>query len=89
MLDRWRLKTVPVPVDHQGKGLGAELTARVTAMHKYTAQTSKEPLSAADAALTAEVAHVEAVVKETPTPAEDVVDHLQQARGAEAQLSPA
>lgn len=37
----------------------------------------------------AEAAHVEAVVKETPTPAEDVVDHLQQARGAEAQLSPA
>ncbi|MFB0840482.1 MobF family relaxase [Arthrobacter sp. E44] len=79
----------PVPADHQGKGLGAELTARVTAMHKYTAQTAKEPLSSADAALMAEAAHVEAVVKEAPTPAEDVVDQLQQARGAEAQLTPA
>ncbi|MFB0839990.1 MobF family relaxase [Arthrobacter sp. E44] len=79
----------PVPADHQTKGLGAELTARVPAMHKYSAQTAKEPLSAADASLMAEAAHVEAVVKETPTPAEDVVDHLQQARGAEAQLSPA
>ena len=79
----------PVPADHQEKGLGAELTARVTAIHKYSAQTAKEPLSAADATLMAEAADVEALVMETPTPAEDVVDHLQQARGAEGQLSPA
>ncbi|NHW49219.1 relaxase domain-containing protein [Paenarthrobacter sp. MSM-2-10-13] len=83
------IETAPVPADHQDKGLGSELTARVTAMHKYTAQTTKEPLSGADASLMAEAAHVEAAVKETPTPAEDVVDELQQARGAEAQLSPA
>lgn len=79
----------PVPAEHQEKGLGAELTARVTAIHKYSGQTAKEPLSAADATLMAEVADVEALVKETPTPAEEVVDHLQQARGAEGQLSPA
>jgi len=58
-------------------------------MHKYTAQTAKAPLSRADASLMAEAAHVEAVVKETPTPAEDVVDHQQQARGEEAHPSPA
>lgn len=89
--DMYRIPTsepAALPVDHQDKGLGSELTARATSMHKYTAQTSKEPLSAADATLMAEAAHVEAVVKETPTPAEDVVDHLQQARGAGAQLSP-
>lgn len=82
-------EAAPVPADHQAKGLGSELTARITAMHKYSAQTAKDPLSRADASLMAEAAQVEAVVKETPTPAEDVVDHLQQARGAEAQLSPA
>jgi len=82
-------ETAPMPADHQDKGLGSELSARVTAMHKYSAQTAKDPLSAPDASLMAEAAHVEAVVKETPTPAEEVVDHLQQARGAEAQLSPA
>lgn len=34
-------------------------------------------------------AQVEAAVKKTPTPAEQVVDHVQEARGTEAQLSPA
>jgi hypothetical protein len=58
-------------------------------MHKYSAQTAKEPLSAADASLMAEAAQVEAAVKETPTPAEHVVDHLQETRGTETQLSPA
>lgn len=79
---------LPVPRDHQDKALGSDLAARVTAMHKYGAQTGKEPLSAADTSLMAEAAHVEAVVKETPTPAEKVVDHLREARGEEAQLSP-
>ncbi|AOY74419.1 conjugal transfer protein TraA (plasmid) [Arthrobacter sp. ZXY-2] len=82
-------QAAPVPADHQDKGLGSELSQRVTAMHKYTAQTAKEPLSPDDASLMAEAAQVEAIVKETPTPAEDVVDHLQQERGTEAQLSPA
>ncbi|MET3368477.1 UNVERIFIED_CONTAM: hypothetical protein ABIE34_001717 [Jeotgalibacillus campisalis] len=41
--------TAPVPKDHQEKGLGAELIALITAMHKYTAPTAKDPLSAADA----------------------------------------
>jgi conjugative relaxase-like TrwC/TraI family protein len=82
-------ETQPLPAAHQGKGIGAELTARVTAMHKYSAQTAKEPLAPADASLMAEAAQVEAAVKETPTPAEQVVDHLQETRGTEAQLSPA
>lgn len=55
-----------------------------TAMQKYSAQTAKEPLALADAALMAEAA-----IKETPTPAEHVVDHLPVARGNEAQLNPA
>ncbi|MEV5054353.1 hypothetical protein [Arthrobacter sp. LAR12-1-1.1] len=46
-------------------------------------------MSSADAALMAEAAHVEAIVKETQTPAEHVVDHLQETRSNEAQLSPA
>jgi hypothetical protein len=82
-------ETRPVPETHQGKGIGAELTARVTAMHKYSAQTAKEPLAPADAELMAEAAQVEAAVKETPTPAEHVVDHLRETRGTETQLSPA
>jgi hypothetical protein len=82
-------ETRPVPETHQSKGVGAELSAKVTAMHKYSAQTAKEPLAAADAALMAEAAQVEAAVKEIPTPAENVVDHLRETRGTEAQLSPA
>ncbi|MGO4860116.1 AAA family ATPase [Arthrobacter sp. 2MCAF14] len=82
-------ETQPVPTAHQERGVGAELTARVTAMHKYSAQTAKEPLARADAVLMAEAAQVEAIVKESPTPAEHVVDHLQESRGSEAQLSPA
>jgi hypothetical protein len=77
-------ETLPVPETHQGKGIGAELSARITAMHKYSAQTAKEPLAAADAALMAEAAQVEAAVKETPTPAEQIVDHLPQTLGTEA-----
>ncbi|OFI37674.1 hypothetical protein BIU82_07295 [Arthrobacter sp. SW1] len=57
-------------------------------MHKYSAQTARKPLAQTDAALLAEAAEVEAIVKETPTPAEHVVDHLQEACGAESQLSP-
>lgn len=81
----------PIPANHQGKEIGAQLVARITAMHKYSAQTRKEPLDVADAELMAEAAQVEALVKETPTPAEQVVDQLRQARGTEtgAQLSPA
>ncbi len=82
-------ETSPVPAQHQENGTGAELTARITAMHKYSAQTAKEPLAPADAAHMAEAAQVEALVKETPTPAEHVVDHLQETRGAQAQLNPA
>jgi hypothetical protein len=82
-------EAAPVPAAHQERTLGADLTKRITAMHKYTAQAAKDPLSPDDASLMAEAAHVAATVKETPTPAEDVVDHLQQARGTEAQLSPA
>lgn len=53
-------------------------------MHKYSAQTAKEPLAAADAALMAEAAQVEAADKEAPTPAEQIVDHLRQTLGTEA-----
>jgi hypothetical protein len=73
---------------HRGKGTGAELTARVTAMHKYSAQTKKEPLAAADATLMAEAAQVEAAVKETPTPAERVVDVLREERSQDVTLTP-
>ena len=79
----------PIPATHQGKTLGAELAARITAMHKYSAQTRKEPLAVADAELMAEAAQVEALVKESPSQAEQIVDQLRQARGTEAQLSPA
>ncbi|MDQ0031507.1 MobF family relaxase [Arthrobacter bambusae] len=82
-------ETKPLPETHRGQGVGADLSARITAMHKYSAQTAKEPLAPADAALMAEAAQVEAVVKETPTPAEHVVDHLRETRGTETQLSPA
>ncbi|WP_269046500.1 ATP-dependent DNA helicase [Paenarthrobacter sp. Z7-10] len=82
-------EATPIPATHQGKGTGAELAARITALHKYGAQTRKEPLTAADAALMADAAQVEALVKETPTPAEHVVDELRQTRGTEAELSPA
>jgi hypothetical protein len=37
--------------EYTERGTGAELAARATAMHKYSAQTAKEPLSAADATL--------------------------------------
>jgi conjugative relaxase-like TrwC/TraI family protein len=84
-------ETAPIPAKYQGKGLGGELVARITAMHKYSAQTAKAPLAVVDAELMAESAQVEALVKEAPTPAEQVVDQLRQARGAAdgAQLSPA
>lgn len=92
--DRYRIpisESAPIPATHQESGVGAELIARITAMHKYTAQTRKEPLAPADAALMAEAAEVEALVKETPTPAEQVVDQLRQSRGMHSgtQLSPA
>ena len=82
-------ETKPLPENHLSQGVGAELSARITAMHKYSAQTAKAPLAPADASLMAEAAEVEAVVKETPTPAEHVVDHLRETRGSETQLSPA
>lgn len=90
--DTYRIPTSeirPVPETHQGKGVGAELSARIIALHKYSAQTAKESLVPADASLMAEAAQVEAAVKETPTPAEQVVDHLRETRGTEAELSPA
>jgi hypothetical protein len=84
-------ETAPIPANRQGQGIGDQLVARITAMHKYSAQTRKEPLAPADAQLMAEAAQVEALVKEAPTPAEQVVDQLRQTRRieAEAQLSPA
>ncbi|MET3708136.1 hypothetical protein [Pseudarthrobacter sp. S6] len=57
-------------------------------MHKYSAQTAKEPLAGADAALMAEAANVEATVAETPTPAEQVVDQLRQERSQDTTLTP-
>ncbi|WP_113719740.1 MobF family relaxase [Arthrobacter dokdonensis] len=80
-------ESTPIPANHQGKGIGAQLAARVTAMHKYSAQTRKEPLAPADAGLMAEAAQVEALVKETPTPAEQVVDQLRQTRATEVQAT--
>lgn len=51
---------------------------------RTSGQTAKEPLAVTDAALM-----TEAVVKETQSPAQHVVDHLQETRGAETQLSSA
>jgi conjugative relaxase-like TrwC/TraI family protein len=80
----------PLPAAHTERGTGAELAARITAMHKYSAQTAKAPLVAEDASLMAEAAEVEAIVSVDPTPAEQVVDHLREERAAgSGDLTPA
>jgi conjugative relaxase-like TrwC/TraI family protein len=81
-------ETTVLPAEYTEKGTGAELTARVTAMHKYSAQTKKEPLSADDAKLMAEAAEVQATVAVEPTPAERVVDVLREERSQDATLTP-
>lgn len=62
---------VPITLVH-GEATSEAVLARrkrrefQAAMHKYTAQTSTELLSTADASLMAEAVHVEALVNETP-----------------------
>lgn len=77
-----------LPAEFTDKGTGAELAARVTAMHKYSAQTKKEPLSAQDAKLMADAAEVQATVATATTPAEQVVDRLREERSQETTLTP-
>ncbi|KQR64056.1 hypothetical protein ASF98_11115 [Arthrobacter sp. Leaf337] len=77
-----------LPAEYTEKGTGAALAARVTAMHKYSAQTAKEPLSADDAALMADAADVGATVATEPTPAEHVVDRLREERSQDVPLTP-
>jgi hypothetical protein len=81
-------ETTVLPAEYSEKGTGAELAARVTAMHKYSAQTAKEPLSAADAAHMADAADVGATVATEPTPAEQVVDRLREERSQDVTLTP-
>ncbi|MDP9890014.1 conjugative relaxase-like TrwC/TraI family protein [Arthrobacter oryzae] len=81
-------ETTVIPDQYTQQGTGADLLSRVTAMHKYSAQTAKEPLSGTDAVLMAEAANVEAAVAETPTPAEQVVDQLRQERSQDTTLTP-
>ncbi|ALV41432.1 hypothetical protein AU252_09935 [Pseudarthrobacter sulfonivorans] len=81
-------ETTVLPAQFMEKGTGAELAARVTAMHKYSAQTAKEPLSADDAKLMAEAAEVQATVAVEPTPAERVVDVLREERSQDVTLTP-
>jgi len=81
-------ETTVLPAEYTEQGTGAELKARVTAMHKYTAQTAKEPLSADDAKLMAEAAEVQATVATEPTPAERVVDVLREERSQDVTLTP-
>lgn len=77
----------PIPAAHREKNLGAELEARITAMHKYTRQTSREPLSADDAHLMREAAEVEARMVEEQAPAEQVIDHLRTERAQDSTLT--
>ncbi|MEA5456915.1 MobF family relaxase [Sinomonas sp. JGH33] len=79
----------PIPAKHAQDGTGAMLAARVTAAHKYSAQTRKDPMPAEDNELIAEAAEVTAAVKQAPTPAENVVDELRSQRGTDMPLSPA
>jgi conjugative relaxase-like TrwC/TraI family protein len=81
-------ETTVLPAGYTDKGTGAELAARVTAMHKYTAQTKKEPLSADDATLMADAAEVQATVAGDQTPAERVVDVLREERSQDVTLTP-
>ncbi|WP_417221392.1 AAA family ATPase, partial [Arthrobacter sp.] len=77
-----------IPVEYREKDLGAELEARITAMHKYTQQTSREPLSADDAHLMREAAEVETRIVEVQAPAEQVIDHLRTQRAQDSTLTP-
>ncbi|MCO4251204.1 hypothetical protein [Pseudarthrobacter raffinosi] len=81
-------ETTVLPAEYTEKGTGAELAARVTAMHKYSAQTAKEPLSPDDAKLMAEAAEVQATVATELTPAERVVDVLREERSQDVTLTP-
>ncbi|MET3165084.1 UNVERIFIED_ORG: conjugative relaxase-like TrwC/TraI family protein [Arthrobacter sp. UYEF10] len=80
--------TTVIPDQYTQQGTGAELRSRITAMHKYSAQTAKEPLAGAAAALMAEAANVEAALAERPTPAEQVVDQLREERSQDTTLTP-
>lgn len=81
-------ETAVLPGRYAEKGTGADLAARVTAMHKYSAQTKKAPLSADDANLMAEAADVAATVATEPTQAEHVVDVLREERSQDVTLTP-
>jgi hypothetical protein len=81
-------ETRVLPAEYTEKGTGGELAARVTAMHKYSAQTAKEPLSADDAKLMADAAEVQATLVTEPTPAERVVDVLREERSEDVTLTP-
>nr|AXV46671.1 conjugal transfer protein TraA, relaxase [Arthrobacter sp.] len=76
-----------IPADHRDKDLGAELNARITAMHKYTQQTAREPLSGDDARLMHEAAEVETRLVEEQAPAEQVIDHLRTERAQDSALT--
>ncbi|GAA5226055.1 MobF family relaxase [Paeniglutamicibacter antarcticus] len=76
-----------IPAEHRDKDLGSELNARITAMHKYTQQTAKEPLSRDDARLMHEAAEVETRLMEEQVPAEQVIDHMRTERAEESTLT--
>lgn len=56
-------------------------------MHKYTQQTSREPLSGDDAHLMREAAEVETRLVEEQAPAEQVIDHLRSERAQDSTLT--
>lgn len=76
-----------IPAGHRDKALGAELNARITTMHKYTQQTTREPLSGDDARLMHEAAEVETRLVEEQAPAEQVIDHLRTERAQDSTLT--
>lgn len=89
--DQYRIpitEPTAIPAEHRKKDLGADLAARITAMHKYTAQTAREPLSGDDTRLMREAAEVETRLVEEQAPAEQVIDHLRTERAQQATLTP-
>ncbi|WP_158067176.1 hypothetical protein, partial [Tersicoccus sp. Bi-70] len=70
-----------IPVDHRDHPVAADLAARVTAAHKYSAQTTKDPLTGEEVqgAYVRQVGLIES--RETPSEAEQVIDRLAAERG--------
>ncbi|MGO2533421.1 MobF family relaxase [Arthrobacter rhombi] len=88
--EQYRIPTTEptaIPAEHQDKDLGADLNVRIIAMHKYTQQTAREPLSADDAHLMREAAEVETRMIEEQAPAEQVIDHLRTERAQNSTLT--